>query len=259
MLGAPLLLFGISRIGFAATTATAACLAVALLLPLAGLVLRRRPQDMGLQPDGLPLGGAKGSIGAPRWTRRSALRTAALRTVLFTFGLGMMIQIGFLTHQVTLLSEVLDTTAVSMTISATAIAALLGRIALARFADQIDARVAAAGALVLAASALAVMGLFRSPSVLIGASVIFGITVGNVTTLSPIIVRREFGASAFGAVFGITSCGIQLITALGPSFYGFLHDAYGDYGNALILAATLDLAAAAVVLSGRRTLVTPSG
>jgi hypothetical protein len=45
------------------------------------------------------------------------------------------------------------------------------------------------------------------------------IRFGNVTTLSPIIVRREFGAQAFGLVFGVTSCGTQLATALGPSFY----------------------------------------
>lgn len=255
MIGAPVLLFGIGRIGFASTTALAGVLALAVLLPLAGLVLRHRPQDMGLFPDGLPRGHSATTTNAPCWTRLTALRTTALRTVMATFGLGMMVQIGFLTHQVTLLAQSLSTLAVSMTISATAVAALCGRLALARFADQIDVRVAAATVLLLAACALGVMGLFPSPFVLVGASIIVGLTVGNVTTLSPIIVRREFGAPGFGAVFGVASCGIQLTTALGPSFYGLLYDAFGSYHNALIMAAVLDLVAATIVLLGRRKLL----
>lgn len=251
MVGAPLLLLGIDRIGFAATTTIAAMLALAILIPLAGFVLRHRPGDMGLHPDGLPFNPTATVAAAHPWTRRAALRTTALRTVLITFGLGMMVQIGFLTHQVALLSESLGSAAVSMTVSATAVTALLGRVALARFADQIDARVAAAGVLAMAAGALAAMGLSRDPVVLVMGSIVFGLTVGNVTTLSPIIVRRAFGAASFGAVFGIASCAIQLATALGPSFYGLLRDHHGDYAGALALAACLDIVAALVVLAGR--------
>jgi cyanate permease len=87
--------------------------------------------------------------------------------------------------------------------------------------------------------------------VLIAASLLFGATIGNVTTLSPIIVRREFGAPSFGAVFGIASCAIQLATALGPSFYGLLHDAYGGYKVPLLLAAAMDVVASVVILAGR--------
>jgi MFS family permease len=138
-----------------------------------------------------------------------------------------------------------------MTVSATAVAALLGRIALARFADQIDTRVTTASVLLLAAGALGAMGLASVPAVLVAASITFGLTVGNVTTLSPIIVRREFGADGFGAIFGVASCGIQLATALGPSLYGLLHDAFGNYSVALVTAATLDVAAAVVAIFGR--------
>lgn len=250
MLGAPALLFGIAQIGFASTTLVAGMLAIVILLPLAGLVLRHRPQDMGLLPDGLPAGDKVTVAVAVPWTRVTALRTTALRSVMVTFGIGMMVQIGFLTHQVTLLAHSLSTTAVSMTVSATAVAALGGRLALARFADQIDVRLTASAVLLLAAAAFGVMALFPVPIVLIGTSVVFGLTVGNVTTLSPIIVRREFGAPAFGPIFGVASCGIQLVTALGPTFYGVLQDAFGSYRYALIIAAALDVVAAAVVAAG---------
>jgi cyanate permease len=42
-----------------------------------------------------------------------------------------------------------------------------------------------------------------------------------------------------------------LATALGPSLYGLLHDAFGSYNPALIGAAALDVVAAVVVIAGR--------
>jgi MFS family permease len=259
MIGVPLLLFGISRIGFGPTTAIAGIFTVVVLLPLAAFVLRHRPSDIGLFPDGLsPPVHSAAAASASNWTNKAALRTVAFRTVLVSFGIGMMMQIGFLTHQVTLLAQGLSDVAVSMTVSATAGAALVGRLTLARFADQVDVRVTATCVLLLAAASLAAMGLFPVPLVLIGGSVVFGLTTGNVTTLSAIIVRREFGAATFGTIFGIASCGIQLATALGPSFYGLLHDAFGNYRNALIMAALCDIAAAGVVFLGRRQLIGPA-
>ncbi len=251
MLGVPALLFGIGRIGFGATTTVAALLAVAVLFPLAVFVLKRRPQDMGLFPDGELAGDMAVAVPTPLWTPIKAMRTSALRSVVAAFGIGMMVQVGFLTHQVTLIAQSLSTSTVSATVSATAVAALLGRLGLARVADQIDQRMTAA-AVLLAAITLSMLALFPAPAVLIGASVVFGLTVGNVTTLSPIILRREFGAVSFGAVFGVASCGIQLATALGPSFYGLLHDAFGGYRPPLLLAAMLDVFAASIVIIPRR-------
>jgi len=256
MASAPLLLLGIREIGFGLTTSIAGALALAILLLLAILVLRHRPQDMGLFPDGEPPVIARSAKASPQWTSRSALRTSALRSVMLAFGLGMMVQIGFLTHQVMLLANSLDTVEVSVIVAATAVAALLGRLLLARFADQIDARVTAAVVLLLAACAYSAMGLFPVPAVLACGSVVFGVTVGNVTTLSPIIVRREFGAASFGTVFGVASCGIQIVTAAGPSFYGLLRDTFGSYSVALFLAAALDIFAAAVIFLSARTVPT---
>jgi predicted MFS family arabinose efflux permease len=127
----------------------------------------------------------------------------------------------------------------------------VSRLLLSRFADQIDPRVTAAGVLLCAAIALASFALWPVPAVMVMACLLIGATIGNVTTLSPIIVRREFGAASFGAVFGITSCVIQLATGVGPSFYGLLHDGFGSYRVPLLLAAAMDLVAAGAVLVGR--------
>jgi MFS family permease len=255
--GVPVLLFGIDRLGFAATTTVGAAGALLLMLPLAAFVLKRRPQDMGLLPDGAAAASATTSARAATWNRRDALRTAALRSVMAGFGIGMMVQVGFVTHQVTLLSPALGAAGTSIAVSVTAIAALLSRLVLARFADQMSARTTAAVMMMVAAGALAAMAVWPMPAMLVAGSVLMGMTIGNVTTLAPIIVRREFGAAAFGAVYGVASCVIQLATALGPSFYGLLHDAFGGYRVPLLLAATVDIGAALVVLAGKARAVRP--
>jgi MFS family permease len=250
MAGTPILLFAIAAVGFASTTAIAAALSFAILLPLALLVMKRRPQDIGLLPDGATEVRAA-TVGAmPMWNRRAAFGTAALRSVMLAFGIGMMMQVGFVTHQVTLLSARLDAAGVSLTVSATAVAALGSRLMLSRFADQISARLTAAVMMVIAAVSLALQALLPVPAVLAMGGVLMGLTIGNITTLSPIIVRRDFGAASFGAVYGIASCAIQLATGMGPSFYGLLHDAFGGYRVPLLLAAAADLVAAAVVVMG---------
>lgn len=255
--GVPVLLLGIDRLGFAATTMVGAASALLVMLPLAAFVLKRRPQDIGLLPDGAAVASSTSGVRAATWNRREALGSVALRSVMAGFGIGMMVQVGFVTHQVTLLAPVLGTAGTSIAVSATAIAALLSRLVLARFADRMSARTTAAVMMIMAAGALVAMAIWPVPAMLVVGSVLMGLRIGNVTTLAPIIVRREFGAASFGAVYGIASCVIQLATALGPSFYGLLHDACGGYRMPLLLAATVDIGAALIVLAGKAKAVRP--
>jgi MFS family permease len=107
--------------------------------------------------------------------------------------------------------------------------------------------------LLLASLAFALLALFPNKWVMIAACVVYGVTMSNITILSAIIVRREFGATSFGTVFGFASTIIQLATAMGPSFYGALREMSSSYALPLTIAAALDVIAAVVVRSGRRT------
>ncbi len=90
-------------------------------------------------------------------------------------------------------------------------------------------------------------------------SIMYGLTIGNLTTLSPIVVRREFGAASFGAVYGVAASAIGFIYAFGPGIFGLMRDAFGSYGPALIGAALANLIAAVVIVwGGRKPLPSPS-
>ena len=85
-----------------------------------------------------------------------------------------------------------------------------------------------------------------------GASLVYGYGIGHITTLGPIIVRREFGAAAFGATYGAAASVIQLTTAFGPALFGVLRDTFGDYRPGLAIASAVTLAACLILFSGGR-------
>jgi MFS family permease len=250
--GVPALLFAIDRLGFAHAMLIAACICLALLLPLS-FVLRSRPGDFGLLPDGAPQSGDADLTVAPIWTRTAAAKTILLRSVVLAFGIAFMVQVGFLTHHLAFLAPYLGDGGASAVVSATAIMAFLGRIVLARYVDGTSPRLIAGGVFCVGAAALALLAFATTPALLVIGSLAYGLTVGNVTTLPSIIVRGEFGADSFGAVYGLAAMPIGLCTAIGPSFYGALFDASGGYALPMIMAAVLNAGAAAIILFGRRS------
>ncbi len=251
MISTPILIFAIAELGLEQALACTAVVALAVILPLSLFVLRKSPAEMGLHPDGEPPA-ARSTEAPPRvWGRAEALRSIGFISVVVAFALGLGVQVGFLVHHVTLSVPLLGAGGAAFIVSITAVAAFLGRVALARWADQVDLRVTAAAVLVVAAGSLGAIAAVPGAVMLVVASVVYGLTTGNVTTLSPIIVRREFGAGVFGSIYGIGWMCIGFASALGPAMFGWLYDYFGGYREALVIAAVLDLVAAGVIYAGR--------
>lgn len=251
MSSTPILIFGVEKIGFAATMLWGAGLMLAIVLPLALFVMKKNPAQLGLYPDGEAPRAKVERAPLRSFSRAEAIRTMGFITLVLAFSLGLGVQVGFLTHHVTLSVPLLGAGGAAFIVSITAVAAFLGRVALARWADQVDLRMTAAIVLCVAAVSLELIAAFPLAWILLGASVVYGLTTGNVTTLSPIIVRREFGAAAFGAINGAAWMIIGIACALGPVLFGWLYDWFGGYTAALHIAAALDLIAAVVVYAGR--------
>jgi MFS family permease len=258
IVGTPLLLGGVAAFGFPIAFLLAGATSVILLVPIAVFVLKASPRDIGLHPDGLEPR-VNRARAVSNWTRAGAIRTSRFQTQLVAFGLGLMVQIGFLSHHVSMTAPTLGASGASLAVSSAAMSAFVGRVLLARYSDRVDVRLLSGLVLTVAAVSLICMAIFTGPMGLMVCSVAYGLTVGNVTTLPPIIVRREFGAESFGAVFGIAAALTAFATAFGPGLFGAIRDAFNGYGPALFLAGGLNLIAAFVIVWGRgRPLPPPS-
>ena len=257
MIATPLLLGGIALYGVTAAFVLAGAISAVLLLPVALWVIKRTPQELGLLPDG-GAATSKVTIEQAKWTLKGAMATRHLRTQLLGFALAQSAQVGFLSHHVSIVAPFLGESRASIAVSIAAMAAFGGRIALARFADKVDLRLLTGAVMLLAAVSLAYLGLSSSRFSLLLASAMYGLTIGNLTTLAPLLGRREIGARSFGLVFGFISAVTAIATAFGPAAYGLLRDMFESYAPPLMVAAAVNLVAAFVIVwGGRKPLPSP--
>jgi cyanate permease len=104
----------------------------------------------------------------------------------------------------------------------------------------------------LVSQAAALLAIIQSDGapVLFAACAIFGFTVGNLITLPPLIIHREFDASAFTMVMGLSTATSGIVGALGPGLVGLIRSLSGGYAVALTLCIALELVAAVALFCG---------
>lgn len=250
--GVPLLLLAVGRLGLSRGLIVVGIVAAIVLAPLIWRVLRfRGPGEIGLQRDGdQPAVADHGHALPTPPIATSANRRVLLWSATAAFALGLTVQIGFITHHVTLAEPLLGMAGAGLLVSATGVTAFVGRLILARIVDRVRVRLLGGLVMVAQTSALLAIALWPTVPVLIGASLVYGYGIGHVTTLGPVVVRREFGAAAFGATYGTAVTVIQLTSAFGPMLFGLLRDAFGGYGPGLAIAAAMTLTGCLALLVG---------
>jgi MFS family permease len=253
MIVAPLVLLLIGAIGFARALAVSALALLVVLLPTALAVMRRGPAELGLGPDGAPsapssTGPSANGEGAGRGT---ALRSWRFWSVSAPFALGLLAQVGTLTHLVALVTPILGSGGAARAISVTTTAALVGRLATGFVVDRLNRRLVSSAT--LAIQILGVSMLARAPSSIAGVyagCALFGLGVGNLTTLPGLILAVEWPRERFSRLVGLAVGINQFTFAFGPSLVGVIRDWAGAYGPALTVCMALQAVAAIVVVLG---------
>ena len=118
----------IDTAGFTQALAVAAGVLLVVLAGAAG-VMRARPEDLGLGPDGDRGPSGRAAAPAAPSSRGEALRTWRFWSVSAPFALGLTAQVGLLTHLVALLTPILGASGATHALSVTTTAALIGRLA----------------------------------------------------------------------------------------------------------------------------------
>ena len=186
---APLWIAMIAAAGFQSAALLIGGLAIAVLVPLSLRYLRSAPADFGLAPDGEPAD-AHAAKSVPARSRRSLLSDARFITLSIPFALALFAQIGLFTHLVARLAPITGSAIAALAVSLATVCAVLGRSVLASLMGDRDRRILAAINFLLQACGVALLILGTSTTVLLIGCVVFGLGVGNLTSLPPLIAQK---------------------------------------------------------------------
>jgi sugar phosphate permease len=224
------------------------------------LLMVRRPEDVGLLPDGRQPETAVSAAGVgsapaiiePTFTRGQALRTPAFWLLaLYTLAV-YPVQAGISLHQAPYLIERGLTPTIAATIVSTfSLFSALSSLGFGLLTRRIGVRIGLVLAgLFLGVSALLMLGIATAWQGYVAAC-LFGVGIGGVLTVLPIAWADYFGRRSFGAIRGAALTVQVTAQASGPLISGLLRDATGNYVASLTFFAALSFLGAIVGLLAR--------
>ena len=244
--GMPLLAASlIMQAGWRSAWAVFGLITLVLVVGPSLLFMRRRPEDMGLLPDGRSsdqqdsgvrakeVGTARAhqsAIADVAWSRREALRTSAFWLIVTTFGVAHIGVAGLNLHVFAFVSDqghpvmvaafVMSIIAI-MQFSTPIVWGLLaeraniGRLIMAKFLIQ-------AAGILLALSDPGILSLYAG-------FFLYGIGMGGTSILAEMIWANYFGRISLGKIRGLGSLFTHAFSASGPPFFGLLFDSTQSY------------------------------
>jgi MFS family permease len=250
----------IGRSGWRAACWAMGLLVLLLLVPL-NLLLRRRPQDMGLEPDG-DRAAAPGAVAPPSnvvdaawaavdWTLARAARTARFWWIAIGYFSGLFAWYAVQVHQTKYLIEIgFSPTYAAWALGFVSLAGIPGQIALGHLSDRIGREwVWTAGSLGFAICFAALLLLQESPTpgLLYVMVVSQGMLGYSLTSVFGAITAEIFEGRHYGSIFGTLSLASIAGGAVGPWLTGALHDATGSYRAPFSIAIVLCVVSALAI------------
>lgn len=249
VLMAPLWAALIAGFGFAGASVWIALLVALVGWPLAGRWFGPSPASMGLFPDGAAGPPAPRPVAVPTgplW------RQGSFRSLSLSFALGLLAQMGLLTTLFSILAPALGEAGAGLAMSLATACAVIGRTVVGvALPPGLDRRVAGCANFLLQAAGCAVLALADGgPVALLAGTVLFGLGIGNLLSLPPLIAQAEWPAEEVSAVLALLTAVNQAFYAFGPALFGAALQGWGAVAPPA-LAAALQLAAAWMLVAGR--------
>jgi len=218
------------------------------------LFMKRRPEDVGLIPDGeaqeaarerdestdsLHRNNGEPPESEPAWTLGEALKTPAFWLLTIASAQGMMAIGGVNLHQFPYLTDrgILPSIAVAA-ISVFALWSGIGSLLWGFIAERVSIRYSLMASLMASAAGLVLLLSVRNTAMAFGYAVFYGFSMGGIMALTQIVYADYFGRKSLGAIRGFTAPFQMVANAFGPLFAGLMFDIRGSYSLAfLVLAA----------------------
>ena len=270
----PLTTLLVERFGWRSALLWLAGISLVLAAVPQALVLRRRPSDLGLEPDGdasatdrVISGGSASRRNAPGdtgdhhtgLTAREAYRTHAFRWLTIGFALSGLTVMAVTVHFVPLLRERgYSAGFAGAAMGALGLMALPGRLIFTPLGSRGSRPLITASVMVMAALAIVMLLLSESRAAVWVFVVLFGTGFGALAPARAALVADAFGASSYGEINGTIALALSVARAAGPIGASLVYEASGStgahrYDMVLLVLLVLTVASAAAVLaSGAR-------
>lgn len=237
-----------------------------LLIP-AAIFVRRRPEDMGLQPDGveapsdMPVAALSGAQRRRReqllaadvvWRRSDIIRSPVLWVLAFAWGFQTFAITGTNVHMVPFLHDF----GAPLLVAAGAVSlrsgiALVAQPVWGYVVDRVPIKPVASLQFVVTSAGIAMWLLPATvPTVVIGL-VLFGLGGSGGAVVSEMIWAGFYGRLSLGAVRGIAYPLQNVLGAFGPFGIGLLYDVSGSYASSFVVMAVGSLVAAGLIQLAR--------
>jgi MFS family permease len=236
-------------------------MAILMLLPLfLGLLLvRTKPEDMGLHPDGIQdtetdTQHKSGPSTPEGLSLRTALRTSALwltAVAFLTSGFGYM---GALQSQAPHLQDIgFPLAAAATALSSVGLGSTIGKFAFGSLFDRIKPKYGCCigFALQLIAIVILINITATSPVIMIWLYAIsMGLGMGSWLPAMSMLISTDFGLASYGAIFGTVYMAQAIGTAVGPLIAGHMYDVMHTYHQIFIIfAISVAVSIPAIVLT----------
>ena len=211
------------------------------------LIVRDRPEDLGLLPDGASVrrtGIAEKITSEIPVRLREAVRHRSFLFLNVTEAIRMTVLSAVVTHIMPYLGQMqISRTVSGIMAAAIPILSILGRFGLGWLADLCDKRWVMAGAFLFMFLGIIALDHIQLPGAAYLFLFFFSVGFGGITVLRGALVRTYFGRVSFGKMVGILMGATSFGGIIGPTLAGWAFDTTGSYESAWHASALLLLAA----------------
>ena len=230
-----------------------------IMTPMGYLFFRNRPEDFGLNPDGLDKDIniqeqlLNNQTIEDDWTLKEAIRTRTfwifgISTALFT-----MLATGLTFHLVSIfqMQGLAPSLATSVFIPIAITAAVINLI-IGYLSDRFPLYYLMAFGLLLLAISLLVSLWINSAGAVLLFGILFGATNGLIRAVGQVVWPSLFGREHLGSIYGFTSAMGIIGAALGPLPFGLAYDLLGSYQPVLLIFTIFSVILGIISLTSRK-------
>lgn len=228
----------IPNFGWRVSYLAMAVLTWVLIIPLALFVIKTKPEDMGLYPDGARAAEAAGQKEA--WlptaegvTLRMALSTSAFWLITISFLLSQFSQCGVVQSQVPHLQDIgFPVTMAAGALGVLGLMSAISKFGFGMLCDWVTAKYACAIGFGLQVAGIIILlgiGPTSSPAIIWLYAIVMGLGAGSWLPTMSMVVSTNFGLAYYGSIFGLVSLAERTGVATGPLVAGYTYDVMHIY------------------------------